>query len=308
MYIAVNETHIGSRGILSVLPQQLRRYMCNIDLDGASELRLIAGKPLAVRYPDGDRYVTAHSTLTKTAALGAPVTRPQLCEMLERITGSSLYSVKDEIRNGYITIEGGHRIGLAGTAVTENGSVEFIRDISAMNVRIANEVIGAADEAAKSIITPTEIKSALFVSPPGAGKTTMLRDMVRQLSYSGCAVSVADERCEIAAMHSGRSAFDLGPLTTVIDNCPKERAMLMLLRSMSPDVIVTDEIGTRGDADAVTSIMNSGVAVIASAHGSSIKQLRRRAELAAVIDMFDLVILLSRRNGAGTIEEIIENA
>lgn len=308
MYIAVNEVRNGACGILGVLPAQLRRYMCNIDLEGAAELRLIAGQPLSVRYADGDCYVTSHSSLTRIAAGGVRVTREQIGELVERLTGSSLYSVKDEIRNGYITVEGGHRAGIAGTAVTEHGSVEFIRDISAVSIRIANEVIGAADEVMGHIVTPGGIRSALIVSPPGAGKTTMLRDITRQLSLGGYAVSVADERCEIAAMREGRSAFDLGPLTTVTDNCPKAAAMLMLLRSMSPDVIVTDEIGTKADAEAVTSAMNGGVAVIASAHGRDLAQLMRRAETARAAELFELIIVLSRRRGPGTIEEIRENA
>lgn len=136
----------------------------------------------------------------------------------------------------------------------------------------------------------------------------MLRDITRQLSLGGYAVSVADERCEIAAMREGRSAFDLGPLTTVTDHCPKAAAMLMLLRSMSPDVIVTDEIGTKADAEAVTSAMNGGVAVIASAHGRDLAQLMRRAETARAAELFELIIILSRRRGPGTIEEIRENA
>lgn len=310
MYIATNEMHTGGRGITNVMPAPLRRYMCSVNLDEASELLFIAGKPLIIRYPDGDYYLTSKSVLMrkdKDCAAAVIVTERNIEELLERITKSSLYSVKDQIRNGYITIEGGHRAGIAGTAVTENGSVEFIRNVSAVNIRLAEEIKGAGEAAAEYILSDTGVKSTFIISPPGAGKTTMLRDITRILSESGFAVSVADERCEIAAMHDGRSAFDLGAMTTVMDNCPKSQAMLMLLRAMSPEVIVTDEIGTAQDGEAVRSIMNSGVAVITSAHGKNREQLMKRREIGKLCDQFDVIITLSKRSGAGTIEEIYIN-
>lgn len=307
MYVAINETAAGGRGIINVLPVQLRRYVCGVNLDEASEIRLIAGKPFVIRYPDGDYYLTPRSVLSRSPAGAVTVTGAQLGELLERITRSSLYSVRDELRSGYITIEGGHRVGIAGTAVMDNGSVGFIRNISAMNIRLANEVIGAADAISGHILSGGTVRSTLIISPPGAGKTTMLRDIARMLSQRGFAVSIADERCEIAAMHGGRSAFELGGLTSVMDNCPKAEAMLMLLRSMSPDVIITDEIGTRADAEAVRSIMNSGVAVIASAHGRSIEQIMKRRELAETAELFEISAVLSKRLGAGTVEEIRKN-
>lgn len=303
MYIATNEACIGGRGVLNVLPLQLRKYMCNISLDGAEELRLISGKPFSLRYSDGVYYLTNKSVLSKNANNAVRVTPRHMEELLEKITKSSLYSVKEEIKNGYITIEGGHRVGLAGTAVTENGSVEFIKNISAMNIRLANEIIGAAD-AVMGAIKDGGLKSVLLVSPPCSGKTTMLRDIARSLSYDGYSVAIADERCEIAAMNKSKSSFDLGNTTAVLDNCSKAEAMLMLLRSMSPEVIVTDEIGTPRDAEAIRSVMNSGVAVIASIHGRDIEQLMRRQHISQLIPMFDTVIVLSRRRGAGTVEGI----
>ena len=151
------------------------------------------------------------------------------------------------------------------------------------------------------------VNSTLIISPPCTGKTTMLRDIARQLSYLGYAVAIADERCEIAAMYEGKSAFDLGNLTTVLDSCPKDRAMMMLLRSMAPDVIITDEIGTERDIEAIRTIINSGVGVIATVHGRDIKQIMRRKALSELAVMFDRVVILSRRCGIGTIEEIVKN-
>lgn len=307
MYIATNEMQQQCREVLHVLPNGIRRYMCNVNPDEATEMRLIIGKPFSIRYPDGDYYLTTKSVLSRSSSDAVTVTEGQLREMIERITKSSLYSVKEEIRNGYITIEGGHRVGLAGTAVIENGSVEFIRNISALNVRIAGEVIGAADEVIDAVTDGNMINNTLIVSPPCGGKTTILRDIARQLAYKGKCAAIADERCELAAMHNGRSRFDLGNNTVVLDNCPKDKAMLMLLRSMSPDVIITDEIGTLEDINAIHRTMNSGVAVIASIHGRDEKQIAKRRHIAEILPFFDVVIVLSKRNGVGTIEGIIHN-
>lgn len=307
MYIATNESQSGCRSVLNVLPQALRHCMCNVDLDEATEIRMIAGKPFVIRYSDGDYYLSAKSILLRKPANSVIVSKKLLDEAVERITKSSIYSVREEIRNGYITIEGGHRVGIAGTAVTDNGSVEFIKDISAVNIRIASEILGAADEVIGEIASGGIVNNTLIISPPCTGKTTMLRDIARQLSYLGYAVAIADERCEIAAMYEGKSAFDLGNLTTVLDNCPKDRAMMMLLRSMAPDVIITDEIGTEMDIEAIRTIINSGVGVIATVHGRDIKQIMRRKALSELAVMFDRVVILSRRCGIGTIEEIVKN-
>ena len=296
MYIATNDLTGDDRGVLKILPMQLVKYLCRISLDGMQELRLISGKPLSVRFSDGVFYVTEKGMLSRQPRGAVRVTSAHMTELLERVTRSSLYSVKDEIKNGYITVEGGHRVGLAGTAVTENGSVEFIRSISAMNIRRAVEVIGAADSVI-SHIDQSPVKSTLIISPPCGGKTTMLRDIARSLSYSGHSVGIADERCEIAAMYNGRSPFDLGNLTTVLDNCPKAQGMLMLLRSMSPEVIITDEIGSAEDCEAIGSVMNSGVAVMASVHGRDEEGLMKRTHISRLVPMFDTVITLSQRPG-----------
>lgn len=305
MYIANNETAVSSKSILNYMPQGIRRYMYGVNLDGACEIHMRLGKPLCINYSDGRFYLNAKGNLTPIPNSTLKVTREHIDEAIEIATSSSVYSVRDQIKNGYITIAGGHRIGITGTAVIKEDKVSFIKDISGLNYRLTGEVIGAADEVVPMILKGGGIKNTLIISPPGAGKTTMLRDIVRQLSYKSYRVSVVDERSEIAALCEGRSAFDLGFSTDVLEGVDKADGMLMVLRSMSPDVIVTDEIGKQSDIDAIERITNSGAAVIATIHGRNIDMIKRRDDLKRMLKFFDLIITLSKRKGIGTVEEAL---
>lgn len=305
MYILNNEES-SSRGILGLMPQGLRRYMYGISFDGAYEIRMRLGRPICVHYPDGVYYITSKGALARTPENAVRVTRAHIDEALEIATKSSVYSVRDEISNGFITVADGHRIGVTGTAVVKEDKISFIKDVSGLNYRLAGEVIGAADKVVPLIEKDGVLRNTLIISPPGAGKTTMLRDIVRQLSLKGLRVSVIDERREIAAMCEGRSAFDLGLSADVLEGADKSEGMLLMLRSMSPDVIVTDEIGTAADVDAIERVTNSGAAVVATIHGRNLDMVRRRSDLSRMLTFFDLVITLSKRRGIGTVEEVLE--
>lgn len=305
MYITNSETAAVSHGIMRFMPRDIRRYLYNVTLNGAQEIRMRLGKPLAIHFSDGCYYIGQRGNLTAIPNSALKVTRAHIDEALELATASSVYSVKDEIKNGFITVRGGHRIGITGTAVLKEDKVEFIKDISALNYRLASEVKGAADAVIAPITDGGQVKNTLIISPPSAGKTTMLRDIARQLSYKGFRIGVVDERREIAALCEGRSSFDLGFNTDVLEGADKAEGMLMVLRSMSPDVIVTDELGKQEDVDAIKKITNSGAAVIATVHGRNVGMIKRRSDLKEMLGFFDLVITLSRRNGAGTVEEIL---
>jgi stage III sporulation protein AA len=300
--LIVNNTHrIIQTGLFNYLPNKIRNVMYRTQTEGLEEIRLRRGQPLMLCYAEGNFFVTENGML-RTADKGAVrVGKSDMDEALELITEASVYAVEDELRQGFITVNGGHRVGVCGRAVTENGQVRLIKDISGLNYRISHEIYTAADSIIESVYNGGYIRNTLIISPPQCGKTTILRDLSRRLSEKNVKVGIVDERGEIAAMSRGMSGYDIG-YSDVLDFCPKKEGMMMMLRSMSPEVIVTDEIGAKGDAEVVCELIKSGVKVITSIHS------RTRADAAAKTDtdltLFDCLVTLSRRKGVGTVEEI----
>lgn len=296
----------SDKGIMAYMPQGLRKYMYRADLTEAYELHMRLGKPFSVYFNDGVYFVNNAGVLTSSPKGAVRITRAHIDEALELASRSSLYARKNSIAEGFITIEGGHRIGICGTGVIKDGRVDFIKDVSSLNYRLSSETVGAADKLAERVLAGSAVKSTLIISPPGAGKTTMLRDLARILSHKGIRVGIADERSEIAAVSGGVSPFDLGNFTDILDGVKKSEGMVMLLRAMAPDVIITDEIGRKEDAEAVRTVINSGVKIITSIHGAGLDQIKQRGGLTELLDFFELFCTLSRRCGAGTVESITE--
>ena len=230
-------------------------------------------------------------------------TREEAGELLAKLCRRSVYSREEELKRGFVTIEGGVRVGVCGRPVMEGGSIVRLTDITCFNFRIAREVIGCAESIMPQITEHGKPVSSLIVSPPGGGKTTLLRDMIRCLSSGiGCMpvkVGLADERGELAGVVDGAPSFDTGPRTDVMEFAPKAEAISMFVRSMSPDVIVTDEIGGADDAEAIADAARCGAAVIASAHASSARELNERSGLAEIVStgVFRRILLL-RRTGS----------
>ena len=292
--------------LLQNLSFNLRNILEKVDeplLDSLEEIRLRRNKPLFISSFEGDGYWSKHGEMTSEQKYAYHVQKKDIDDTLELMSQSSIYAFVEEIKKGFLTIKGGNRVGLCGRVVLKDGEVINITDISAINIRLAKQVIGAADPLMKEIFNHG-IKNTLIISPPKCGKTTLLRDIARQLG-NHINVGIVDERGELAACFHGEPQLDVGQKTDVLDLCPKHIGMLMLLRSMAPQVIITDEIATEKDMEAMIQAVNSGVGIIASAHGSNIEEVQRKMPID--VGLFERIIILSRKKGAGTIEKIVRS-
>ncbi|MCL2187489.1 MAG: stage III sporulation protein AA [Defluviitaleaceae bacterium] len=245
--------------VCSFLGVQAARRVLALPADkreGLTEIRLRIGKPMQLRVNgqnfNAEDFLPAQGDITET---------------LERISRHSYYAFEAELAQGYITLSGGHRVGVAGQVVCEGGIVRAFRHISGLCVRIAHSVEGCADKVLPKIYDGGSFCNTIIISPPGFGKTTLLRDIVRQVSNAGETVGVVDERSEIAGCYEGIAQNDVGLFTDVLDACPKAEGMVMLLRAMSPRIIAVDELGGEKDAAAVAQALNAGVKLLCSAHG-----------------------------------------
>lgn len=307
-----NEILIGvSRSVAEIISKISDKYIDNIE-----ELRMRIGKPLMINCGRMDYMVSPAGILTGIAQEAYIVTGAD-CEMtIQLLSNYSIYAFEEELRNGYITLKGGHRVGIVGKAVLEDGKIRTLKNISGFNIRISRQVIGAADSVMKYLVKKNnDIYNTLIISPPQCGKTTLLRDIIRQISdgvrsfgITGLKVGLVDERSEIAGSYFGIPQNDVGLRTDVLDGCPKSSGLIMLIRSMSPQVVATDEIGSINDAEAIYEALNAGIRLLTTIHGDSLDDILNRPYIGDVIKnkVFERLIILSSRYGPGTIEEIID--
>lgn len=232
------------------------------------------------------------------------VTMQDAEQLLEKLGNHSFYTLDEELKRGYITIRGGHRVGLAGRVILENGRVKGIRDVSSFNIRIAREKIGVADPFIP-LLYDTRWHHTMIIGPPQSGKTTFLRDLARIISSGDkrrnippYKVGIVDERSEIAGCVKGVPQLTFGTRIDVLDACPKAEGMMMLIRSMSPDVLVVDEIGRKEDTEAILEAVHAGIRLIMTTHGETTEELKQRPTLRPIFEqnIFTRFIELSRKN------------
>ena len=285
--------------ILNYFPNYIKEKFKNVsekDWESAKEIRIRNGKPIII------------SQFNKEIIIEHIASSEDILRVVENFSENSLYKVQNEINEGFITIKGGHRIGISGTSVIENEKIKNIKYISSLNIRIAREVIGCSNNLLDSLCDEKKenIDNTIIISPPGCGKTTILRDLIRNLSngYKNLipkVIGVVDERNEISATYLGQAQNDLGIRTDVMSSCQKTIGMRLMIRSMGIDLIATDEIGTNEDIDSIGQAIVSGVNLLVTSHGNSIEDI---PEVLKKRNVFKNVVLLSKNEKPGFIKNI----
>ncbi len=267
---------------------------------GLQEVRVRVGQPIFVVVNGRER------------GLDAVADAGLIREILNICTRNSLYAFEEELRQGFLTIEGGHRVGISGKMVADGGKIRTVRDVSSLNIRVAHQCLGCADPVIPKLYADGMLQNTILLSPPGGGKTTLLRDLIRQVSNGGTyeglraegmSVSVVDERSEIGASVRGIPQCDLGCRTDVMDGCPKVLGMQMMIRAMAPRVVAVDEVGTREDLEALRDVMKCGCQLLVTAHGACVEDLKKKRVFDEMISegMFSRYVVLSGRPRPGTV-------
>jgi stage III sporulation protein AA len=302
--------------LLQLFPMDMRNFWMGVsrDMDRIQEIRLRAGLPVILLQGGKEYFLDVDGRYTADLGKAYVIQGQEVTEILQHICHYSIYAFEDELRQGFLTVEGGHRIGVVGQAVMEGeGEIRTLKYISGMNIRISHQVKGAGDKVLPFLYKQGQLRNTLLISPPGCGKTTMLRDLIRQISDgnaygAGRCVGVVDERSEIAGCYQGVPQNDVGLRTDVLDACPKALGMMMLLRAMSPQVIAVDEVGDLDDARAIHDAASCGCGIIATIHGEGLGDIRKKAGMKELLreEIFQCFILLTKVDGTYKVKHIWE--
>ena len=299
---AINSLSPGICHRLKGVPETLKSRV--------NEIRLRTGKPVCLHTSSELWFLLRSGGVTSNVRPDLYLVTPEdMLESLRMMCDYSLHSHQEDLKNGFVTIRGGHRIGICGRLAMDQGQVLSVQQISSINLRIARQVFRAADPLVH-FFQSHRLQNTLVIGPPSSGKTTVLRDLARQLS-DGVAgkmykVALMDERGELAASFQGQAQTDVGISTDVFDFYPKRIGASIALRSMSPDVIVCDEIGSGEDAQTLQDCLNAGIVMIASAHASGKEEILRRRQIAKMILSGEFRYLAFLGRTPGTLEEIID--
>lgn len=314
--MSVEERNLVRRDILPYLSPIIKGlieaqgevFLCKLE-----EIRLRCQQPLLLKVGDEDWTITPSGQIGRNLQKGYQVNEEDIFRSIASISDNSLYAFEEDIRRGFITIPGGHRVGLAGSVIAEGDDIRNMKYFSSLCFRVARQVPGAANIILNEIYTAGtgELVNTLVISPPRCGKTTILRDLARQISNGKGRppqnVVVIDERSELAGCFRGIPQLDIGEQTDILDACPKATGMMMAIRALSPRVIICDEIGRKEDYAAIRECINAGVSVICSVHAANEDELKRRPFIRDLLGAgaFKMGVILSRSRGPGTIREIV---
>ncbi len=301
------------REILIYFPETIRKLFSTLDndrLDKLSEIRIVHGSPLIVIF-ENQRFYLGSCGLSKSTNNLYTITVDDIKAIVELVTKSSIYIYEKYITKGFITLPGGHRVGLAGNCIVNDDKLCGVKEFNSLVFRISHEIVGASEIFFDDIFCRGQVKNTVIISPPGCGKTTVLRDLARSFNdYNKvkkiiiCAL--IDERYELAAVYNGKSTMDIGANNFTISGCKKSVAIPIVVRSMSPDIIIADEMCTYDDFEAAFFAKQSGCKIIASVHGlnETVNELVNSGHK----NIFDKSVVLSNRNGPGTVEKILEGS
>lgn len=302
--------------VIKIFSKEIRTILSKVpaDFDQVQEIRLRVNSPLLMVLNNREHYLTKEGTLSFRKEDAYVVSRDELKETMEYISRHSLYAFEEEMKQGFLTIQGGHRIGIAGKTVLDESGIRTIKYISFLNVRLAHQVIGCGDKVMPYLYERDDALHTLIISPPRCGKTTLLRDIIRQFSngcpgHRGVTVGVVDERSEIGACYQGIPQNDLGIRTDVLDCCPKASGMMMMIRTMSPRIIAVDEIGSREDLEAMEYVMNCGCKLMATVHGNSVEDMKQKPVLRKLVQerLFERYIILNNQGETGHVQGIFDS-
>lgn len=273
--------------ILRYFPNKIYQIFFNLFQENSKiaeelqEIRMRAERPIILKLRERDLILQYN------------ITQAEILQIVERLCENSIYAYKNQICEGFITVKGGHRVGLTGSCVIENGKIINVKHISSLNFRIAREVLNCSTRVLREVIDieNKSIYNTILVAPPGRGKTTMLRDIIRRLSngideinFKGKTCGVVDERGEIAAMYKGIPQNDVGIRTDIIENVEKNQGIHMLIRTMAPEIIACDEIGSKEDVEAIHYALYSGVKGIFTMHGKNIEDIKNNKQIYELIE------------------------